>query len=117
MDHTVVEVMRLLDEKMADRISLMDVKDVSNLASYFVIATANSDTHMAALRDEIVDFLGKNNVPVIYYDKGRGYDWMVIDSGYFIVHIFSERGRTFYSLEDLWLNAKKYSVEEVLPKN
>lgn len=116
MDQIIKDVVRILDEKIADKISVMDIREVSNLTSYFVIATANSDTHMNALKDEIIDFLGKNNVPVIYYDKGRGYDWMVIDCGYFIIHLFSEKGREFYSLDDLWLNARRYSLEDILPK-
>jgi len=114
LDGNIREIVKILYDKEAADIVLLDVSEVSNLTSYFVIATANSDPHMEALRDGILDFLEKHNVLVIYYDKGKGYDWMVIDCGYFIVHIFSNRGREFYALEDLWLNAKRYDVEEII---
>jgi len=114
LENSIKEIARVLDNKDAKDIVILDVADVSNLTSYFIIATANSEPHMEALRDAVLEFLEKNNLPVIYYDKGRGYDWMVVDGGHFIVHLFSEKGRDFYSLEGLWLNAKHYSTEELL---
>ncbi|OAA31327.1 hypothetical protein AT15_07470 [Kosmotoga arenicorallina S304] len=114
MENFIREILRVIDKKDARDIVVLDVAEVSNLTSYFIIATANSEPHMEALRDAVLELLEKNNLPVIYYDKGRGYDWMVIDGGHFIVHLFSEKGRDFYSLEDLWLNAKRYTVEELL---
>ncbi|WP_369603932.1 RsfS/YbeB/iojap family protein, partial [Klebsiella quasipneumoniae] len=53
---------------------------------------------MGALREAILEYIEKETVEIIYYDKGKVYDWMVIDGGYFIVHIFSKKGREFYSL-------------------
>ncbi|AKI97156.1 Iojap-like protein [Kosmotoga pacifica] len=116
MDSSVKGIAEVLDTKDAKDIVILDIAEVSNLTSYFVIATANSEPHMEALRDAVLEFLEKNNLSVIYYDRGRGYDWMVVDGGHFIVHLFSEKGREFYSLEDLWLNAKRYSLEDILKR-
>jgi len=114
LDITLKYAVRVLDEKEAEDISVLDIREVSNLSSYFVIATANSEPHMIALRDSLIEEFDKNNIAVIYYDRGKGYDWLVVDCGYFIVHVFSKKGREFYALEDLWLNAKKYDSAEVL---
>lgn len=114
MDNVVKEIADILDEKHGEDIVILDVSKVSNLSDYFVVATANSDPHMDALREAILDYVQKETVEIIFYDKGKGYDWMVIDGGYFIVHIFSRKGRDFYSLEDLWLNAKRYTYRDLV---
>jgi len=114
LDNVVKEIADILDEKHGEDIVILDVSKVSNLSDYFVVATANSDPHMGALREAILEYIEKETVEIIYYDKGKGYDWLVIDGGYFIVHIFSKKGREFYSLEDLWLNAKRYTYRDLV---
>lgn len=114
LDNTVKEITEILDKKQGEEIVILDVSKVSNLSDYFVVATANSDPHMEALREAVLEYLEKASIPIVYYDKGRGYDWLVVDGGYFIVHIFSKKGREFYSLEDLWLNAKRYTYRELV---
>ncbi len=114
LDDIVKEITEIKDKKLGEEIVILDVSKVSNLSDYFVVATANSDPHMEALREAVLEYLEKVSIPIVYYDKGRGYDWMVVDGGYFIVHIFSKKGREFYSLEDLWLNAKRYTYRELV---
>ena len=114
MDNVVKEIVEILDEKHGEEIIVLDVSKVSNLSDYFVVTTANSDPHMDALREGILGYVEREAVQIIFYDKGKGYDWMVIDGGYFIVHIFSRKGREFYSLEDLWLNAKRYTYRDLV---
>ncbi|HOP38132.1 MULTISPECIES: ribosome silencing factor [Mesotoga] len=114
MDKVVKEIAEIIDEKLGEDIVILDVSKVSNLADYFVVTTANSDPHMDSLREAILQYIEREAVEIIYYDKGKGYNWMVIDGGYFIVHIFSKKGREFYSLEDLWLNAKRYTYRDLV---
>jgi len=114
LDKVVKEIAEIIDEKLGEDIVILDVSKVSNLADYFVVTTANSDPHMDSLREAILQYIEREAVEIIYYDKGRGYDWLVVDGGYFIVHIFSKKGREFYSLEDLWLNAKRYTYRELV---
>ncbi|MBN2218978.1 MAG: ribosome silencing factor [Kosmotogaceae bacterium] len=114
LDKVVKEIAEIIDEKLGEDIVILDVSKVSNLADYFVVTTANSDPHMDALREAILQYVEREAVEIIYYDKGKGYNWMVIDGGYFIVHIFSKKGREFYSLEDLWLNAKRYTYRDLV---
>ncbi len=114
LDKVVKEIAEIIDEKLGEDIVILDVSKVSNLADYFVVTTANSDPHMDSLREAILQYVEREAVEIIYYDKGKGYNWMVIDGGYFIVHIFSKKGREFYSLEDLWLNAKRYTYRDLV---
>ena len=114
MDNVVKEIVEILDKKHGEEIVVLDISKVSNLSDYFVVTTAKSDPHMDALREGILEYVEREAVQIIFYDKGKGYDWMVIDGGYFIVHIFSRKGREFYSLEDLWLNAKRYTYRDLV---
>jgi ribosome-associated protein len=114
LDKVVKEIAEIIDEKLGEDIVILDVSKVSNLADYFVVTTANSDPHMDSLREAILQYIEREAVEIIYYDKGKGYNWMVIDGGYFIVHIFSKKGREFYSLEDLWLNATRYTYRDLV---
>ena len=114
MDKVVKEIAEIIDEKLGEDIVILDVSKVSNLADYLVVTTANSDPHMDSLREAILQYIEREAVEIIYYDKGKGYNWMVIDGGYFIVHIFSKKGREFYSLDDLWLNAKRYTYRDLV---
>ena len=93
LDDIVKEITEILDKKLGEEIVILDVSKVSNLSDYFVVATANSDPHMEALREAVLEYLEKASIPIVDYDKGRGYDWMVVDGGYFIGHIFSKKGR------------------------
>ncbi|MEN3007633.1 ribosome silencing factor [Pseudothermotoga sp.] len=101
---------RLLDvmnQKEAINTVVLDMRKTPIPADFFVIATANSQTHMSTLRDAVVEFFLENNHNLIYFDKGEGYDWLLIDAGDIVVHIFTAHGREFYDLEGLWGDTAK----------
>ncbi|HPJ32843.1 ribosome silencing factor, partial [Mesotoga prima] len=77
MDKVVKEIAEIIDEKLGEDIVILDVSKVSNLADYFVVTTANSDPHMDSLREAILQYIEREAVEIIYYDKGKGYNWMV----------------------------------------
>lgn len=108
---TVKELVKLLDEKDGKEIVVLDMEDSGLMVDYFVIVTGNSEPHMSALRDEVVKFLKGEDIPILFYDKGKGSDWLIIDTGTFIIHIFSEEGREFYDLESLWGEQNKAIIK------
>ncbi|HNQ71542.1 RsfS/YbeB/iojap family protein, partial [Mesotoga prima] len=70
MDKVVKEIAEIIDEKLGEDIVILDVSKVSNLADYFVVTTANSDPHMDSLREAILQYIEREAVEIIYYDKG-----------------------------------------------
>jgi len=96
------DLVKLLEEKEGIDIKVINMEKSSLMVDFFVIVTGNSDTHMSAMRDYVVQFLKDEGVRPNSYDKGRGYDWMAVDCGNIIVHILSDKGRRFYDLESLW---------------
>ena len=104
----VKKIFEIIEEMEGIDPVVLDMSETPIPTDYFVITTANSDVHMKSLRDRLVRFIKKEtDLPLIYYDKGEGYDWLIIDARDVVVHIFTERGREFYDLEGLWIDAKR----------
>lgn len=103
----VEAIKNLLDDKDANNITIIDMEKTALMVDFFIIVTGNSDTHMAALRDYVIQYLKEQELPIVNYDKGKRYDWMTIDAGSILVHIFSEKAREFYDLEGLWAEEER----------
>ena len=99
----------MLDKKALD-IKILDVRKVTTLTDYFIICTSESVPQTNAIRNHIEKtlkaYIGKpNSIEGIV-----GSEWILMDYFYFVVHIFSEKTRRFYSLESIWGDAKIKSV-------
>ena len=102
--HTVVDA---IEEKMGESILLLDLKGISIVADYYVIATGRSDRQLEALARGVAEFTGKKRS-----GKLRGLDaqaasgWVLLDLGEVIVHLFMRGQRDHYGLEKLWSHGK-----------
>lgn len=110
MDKILNELFDILVEMGAIDPVVLDMSETPIPTEYFVIMTANSDVHMKSLRERLVRYIKKSELPLIYYDKGEGHDWLLIDAGDIVIHIFSETGREFYDLEGLWVDARRLDI-------
>ena len=91
-----------LDDNKAIDINSLSLKGKSDIADYLIIATGTSSRHVSSLAQKTVDDLKKNNIKNINtegLDKG---DWVLIDGGDIIIHLFRPEVRTFYGLEKMW---------------
>jgi len=104
------KILKKISEKGGENPVVLDMRKTPVPTDYFVIFTANSYTHMRAMRDELIDLIKELSLPLIYYDKGEEYEWLIIDAGSVVIHIFTEKGRDFYDLEGLWIDADRISV-------
>ncbi len=104
------KIWEVLQKKEAISPVVLDMRQTRVPADYFVIMTANSNTHMKALRDDLVDLLEEMNKKIIYFDRGEGYDWILIDASDIVIHIFTKSAREFYDLENLWVDATKVEM-------
>ena len=95
-------IMAALDDAKAEAVMAIDLKDRSSMADGMVIATGRVNRHVAAIADQLVDKLkafGQRDIRVEGLDQG---DWVLVDAGNVIVHIFRPEVRSFYNLEKLW---------------
>lgn len=84
----------------------MNIEDLSILADYFVICSGTSDRMVKALMTEVLDEVKKEFQLTPRLEGEASAGWMLADYGDVIVHIFSPDRRDYYSLEDLWAEAK-----------
>ncbi|KLO23900.1 MULTISPECIES: ribosome silencing factor [unclassified Marinitoga] len=104
------EIVKILDEKDGINIKVLNMKNSPLLVDYFVIVTGNSETHLNALRDAVVEKFKERKHELLYYDKDKGYEWLIVDGGSIIVHIFTENAREFYDLENLWSEVERIKI-------
>ncbi|MFN7209056.1 MAG: ribosome silencing factor [Aggregatilineales bacterium] len=102
-----VEVARLIVDLIADRkgddIVLLDLRKVSIIADFFVIASASSDRQLNAIAEHVRDELKHKQQIIPVGVEGRGENgWILMDYGDVIVHLFSPSARAYYDLEGLW---------------
>ena len=95
-----------LDSKNAKDIQLLRTTEVTILADYFVICTANSVTHLKTLSDEVEKVLKENGEMPLRREGRRAGGWVLIDYACVIVHLFLKETREFYTLERLWSDAE-----------
>src|SRR5580765_3193134 len=98
----------LADDKKAEDIVVLDVRSISSITDYFVIASGTSEPHLRAISDEVIDKLRED------YDlRPRAIDgnlqaaWLVLDYFDVIVHIMRNDVREHYDLESLWGDAPR----------
>ncbi|EOH88027.1 iojap-like ribosome-associated protein [Enterococcus asini ATCC 700915] len=104
--------MKAADSKHAEDILALDVREISLLADYFVICSANSERQINAIIDEVLEQEEKNGVEVKRIEGKDGAAWVLIDLGDVIVHVFSNNERAFYNLEKLWADAPLVDISQ-----
>ena|SRR6185503_17199021 len=98
----------LADNKKAEDILVLDVREISSVTDYFVIASGSSEPHLRAIADEIIDRLReKHGVSPRGKDGTVQAGWVVLDFFDVIVHVMRTEVRRHYDLESLWGDAPK----------
>jgi len=95
----------VLSEKKGIDILLLDVREVSILADYFILSTGDVDRHVQALADEVSRAMKALDAFPLHTEGEAGSGWMLLDYGDVVVHLFAGRMREYYRLEELWKDA------------
>lgn len=109
-----VIAVKALDSKIARNLMLLEVRSVTALTEYMVLATGTSDTHLRALSDEVEKRMEEAGETVLHREGFRGDTWIVLDYSGVMVHVFTEETRKFYDLERLWGDAPVIPLEDIL---
>lgn len=116
------------EEKKAEHIKILDMRNVANFCDYFVICTGTSDRQVKAIADGIELGLKDLGVKIRYKhglkggvakftgDHEAAGSWALLDMGDVVVHIFEPNAREFYSLEYLWRDAPEVSLDSKKPR-
>lgn len=101
-----------LEDKKAEDIRIIDISEVSVLADYFIIANGTNRNQIQALSDNVEEILGKAGCPVKQIEGYDSANWVLLDFGDIIVHLFDKENRLFYDLERIWRDGKSIGKEE-----
>ncbi len=109
-----IQAVKLMDAKKAVDVNLIDIREVSTLGDYFVIATGTSSTHVKALADELEMRLKEEGASPDHIEGYRSNSWILLDYGEVIIHVFTRESREFYDLDRLWQDGVKVDISEYL---
>ena len=94
-----------LDMK-ANEVVLLDLRGVTDMNDYFVIASGTSDTHVRSIGQHVIEEMKKAGLPVHHTEGLQQGRWVLLDFFDFVVHIFHPTLRSFYQIERLWSDAE-----------
>ena len=97
---------KALEDKKAEDIRVIDITEVSVLADYFIIASGSNRSQIQALADNVEESLTRAGQPVKQVEGYETANWVLLDLGDIIVHIFDTENRLFYDLERIWRDGK-----------
>jgi len=100
-----------LEDKKASNIKIINIENVSALADYFIIASGTNRNQVQAMADNVDETLGRAGYPSKQIEGYASANWILLDFGDVVVHLFDEENRLFYDLERIWRDGK--SVELV----
>lgn len=105
------------DDKKAENIRILDLRGLSPVSDYFVICSALSNPQLRAVRDNIEDEMKeKHGVRPHYKDGDYESQWIIVDYGNVMVHIFTPEKRDYYLLEELWGDAPELALTVEAPE-
>jgi ribosome-associated protein len=103
---------RAAESKKAVDITVLDLTGITSFTDHFVICTGSNSRQVQAISDEITLQLKDQGELPLSVEGYSQAEWVLVDYGDFLVHIFSPKARQYYALERLWRNAKTIDLEK-----
>jgi ribosome-associated protein len=105
LDERMLEALRAASDKKAHDLVALDLRPVASFTDFFLIGSAANTRQVQAIADEVVDRLKRKGSRALRVEGYSSAEWVLIDYGDFIFHVFEEKARRFYDLERLWRDA------------
>ena len=103
---------KVLAEKKAQDIIIIDIQEKASFADYFVICSGNSERQVQSLTDDVEDAFAKQNLFVKSVEGRHGSGWILIDFGDIIINVFTKEMRERYNIEKVWGDCQFIEVED-----
>jgi len=110
LDGRVRRALLAAAEKKALEPTVLDLRGISSFTDFFLMFTGANRRQVQAISDEIVEQLKRNGSPAARVEGYQNAEWILIDYGDFVVHVFEEKARRFYDLERLWREASRLNL-------
>ena len=104
---------KALEDKKALDIKVIDIEKVSILADYFIIASGTNRNQVQAMADNAEEILGRAGYEPRQIEGYQNANWILMDYGDLVIHIFDEENRLFYDLERIWRDGQSLSITDL----
>src|SRR6266436_891817 len=109
-DERIQRTLNAAWEKKALDLTVLDLRDIASFTDFFVIATGTNRRQVQAISDEVVEQLKRSGTRAARVEGYQNAEWILVDYGDFVVHVFEDKARRFYDLERLWREASRFDV-------
>jgi ribosome-associated protein len=106
-DPEIELAVRTAGDRKAQDIVVLDLRDVASFTDYFLICTGNNVRHVQSIADSVEEELRNSRRRPLHTEGYSAAEWILLDYGDFIVHVFNPTSRKFYDLERLWRDARR----------
>jgi len=107
LDDRIRRAINATAEKKAIEPTVLDLRGISTFTDFFVIVTGTNRRQVQAISDEVSEQLKRHGTPAARVEGYQNAEWVLIDYGDFVVHVFDDKARRFYDLERLWREARR----------
>ena len=108
---TLRRAVEAADERKAVDLRVLDLRTVSDFTDYFLICSGTSERQVQAIADAVLERLREEKVRPLHMEGYNRGQWVLLDYGDFVVHVFQEEPRKFYALERLWGDAPDVTAQ------
>lgn len=113
VENYVKAAWQAMDEKSAEDIKIISLKEISSIADYFIIGSASNERLVKAIAENVDKVLDEKGLSVRAREGEDTSTWVLLDYGDFIVHVFKNEERAFYNLERLWKDAPYVEIQDL----
>lgn len=114
LDDRMLTALTAMSEKKASDIVVLNIGSVATFTEFFIICSGSSTRQVQAISQEVTDKLRGLKARPLHIEGEKNAEWVLIDYGDIVIHIFTESARRFYDLERLWRDAETVPLPEEL---
>ncbi len=106
-DETLNLILSRLEDMKAEETVTIDLRGKSSLSDYMIVTSGRANRHVGAIAENVMKGLSEVGIKSVHVEGMQNSDWVLIDSGDVIVHVFRPEVREFYNLEKMWTAGEK----------
>ena len=110
LDERVQLALHAASEKKALEPVVLDLREIASFTDYFLIVSGANERQVQAISDEVYETLKKSGHAAARVEGYKTAEWILLDYGDFVVHVFEQKARKFYDLERLWRESKRVDL-------
>jgi ribosome-associated protein len=114
LDERIVITLQAAGDKKALDPVVLDLREIVSFTDFFVLTSGTNERQVQAIADEVLERLKKNGHPAARVEGRKTAEWILLDYGDFIVHVFADKARKFYDLERLWRESTRLELPPAL---